>query len=137
MKTIVITTILLFSPAVLAGDDCLLSGVFKGHAVKTMEDYLANNSISSPEAARALNELFSSVTHEWRCTEMRAWNGEYLVADWTAIKATEESTGTIEVSFDAEKHQDMSLQVEGPCYKIRFSHLNYHEYFCSEAGDGT
>jgi hypothetical protein len=137
MKIIGIIAILLFSQPVLADEGCLLSGIYKSDAVRTMADYSAHNTISNSEAKRALTEMFGSMTHEWRCTEMRAWSGIYPMVDWTEIAASKMNSGYILVSFKSEKHPDLTLVPEDSCYKIRVAKHNFYEYFCPQVGDGA
>ena len=129
MKFIGIIAILLFSPTVLANDDCLLSGTFKSDVAKTMADYSAHNSINSPEEKRALTEMFGSVTHEWRCDELRGWNGVYPT-QYEKISVSRSDPHSLLVTFSNGKNSNLTLIFEGPCYKTRFAKRNYHEHYC-------
>lgn len=129
MKTIAITIILLFSPTVLADDDCLISGVFNIDTAKTMADYLEHHTITSPEEKRALNELFSSLSHEWRCNEMRGWTLGYEIP-WEKVAVSQLDSHSLLASFPEKRGSDLTLTFEGPCYKIYNSHKSFHDYFC-------
>ena len=131
MKTIGIIAVLLFSSTVLADSECPLFGTFKSDATKTLEDYSAHNSIDSPEVDRALTEMFGSVTHEWRCNELRAWHGDYPT-QWDKISVSQLGKNSLVVTFPDGKNPDLTLEFEGPCYKVRFAERNYLEYYCPQ-----
>ncbi|MCW8925030.1 MAG: hypothetical protein OQJ84_02145 [Xanthomonadales bacterium] len=129
MKTIGIIAILLFSPIVLADDDCLISGVFNIDTAKTMADFLEHHTITSPEEKRAWTEVFSSLSHEWRCDEMRGGNFGYEIP-WQKVSVTQLEPHTLLVSFPEKRWPDLTLVFEGPCYKSYNSQMNFHDYFC-------
>ena len=73
--------VLLWFLCSVAEAECLLSGTYRGNAQKTLEVVYAQRHIESDDEREGLMELFGSVKHEWRCTEMRAWNRERLAVD--------------------------------------------------------
>jgi hypothetical protein len=127
----ILTSICLFflCTASWADSACLLSGKFENNVEKTLADYSAHNLISGPEEEGALMELFSSTTHEWRCTELRVSSYGY-VALWEDILITQRDPHSLLVSFADSDESDLTLIFEETCYKIKHPEINYHDYFC-------
>jgi len=130
MRALVAISIFMFSMSVWADTECVLNGSFKGNADKTLADYMLNNTLSSTDSKRALTELFSSVTHEWRCSELRSWHSGYETS-WEKITVSQTDSQTVVVSFSKNRKQpDLKLIFEGGCYKKLVEHKNFYEYFC-------
>lgn len=132
MKALLTLGLVTLSSAAMSDPaQCPLQGRWKSDAARTLADIVGNEAMS----LRAMNlvvsaDLFGHMTHEWTCTELRAWFDYDARAEATPYTIREMDAESVSVTFPDSSEQDLRIVFEGSCYKIRFADRQYYEYFC-------
>jgi hypothetical protein len=118
------------TPSVSLANECPLQGTWKSDAARTLADIAANNAM----APRALNvysdDVFGHMIHEWSCSELRAWFDHEERPEPVQYLIQAQTSESLLVTFPNGDESDLTLILEGECYKIRFDGRKYHEHFC-------
>jgi hypothetical protein len=131
MKTLIALLLAIFSVTALSQPaECPLKGVWKSDAAKTLADIAANNAMSARAMSALSDDFYGHMTHEWTCTSLRAWFDRDKRAEPVPYRTSELTTESVLVTFPNGDESDLRLIFEGDCYKIRFGHQKYYEYFC-------
>jgi len=132
MKALLTIGLVAVSSAALTDPvQCPLQGTWKSDAARTLADIVGNDAMSPMGMTLSVSaDLFGHMTHEWTCTELRAWFDYDVRAEATPYKILEMDAESVLVTFPDGSEHDLRIIFEGSCYKIRFGDRRYHEYFC-------
>jgi hypothetical protein len=110
--------------------ECPLHGVWKSDAAKTLADIAATNAMSAQAMSGLSDDFYGHMTHEWTCTDLRAWFDRDKRPEPVPYRISELTTESVLVTFPNGSESDLRLVFEGDCYKVRFEKQKYYEYFC-------
>ncbi len=76
------------------------------------------------------DDIFGHMIHEWSCTGLRAWLDHGERPEPVLYQVATQTPESLLVTFPKGDEADLTLMLEGECYKIRFDDRKYYEYFC-------